>query len=262
MTVAHGGTGPTSAATKAWFPYWKPQPGARLRLFCFPFAGGSASVLHRWASLGPSVEVIAVQYPGRETRFHEPPFRRVSALVDTLGPVMLPLLDRPFAFFGYSLGTVISLMLSYWLRRSGAPSPRGVMMAAGLPPKLWRPRNTYTLSDEGLIGELRRYGAAPPQVLANRELMELLLPMVRADFEMLDTFVHPEEAPLSVPMAVWGGTEDRQPTPESLQTWRDYTTQDFSLQIIPGGHFFIHSAADVLREAVERTLSRWFPAPT
>ncbi|WP_224367779.1 thioesterase II family protein [Hyalangium versicolor] len=262
MTSAPSGTGPLDTTAKVWFPYWKPRTGARVRLFCFPFAGGSASTLHRWASLGPHVEVVAVQYPGRETRFQEPPFNRLSVLVDALGPVMLPLLDRPFAFFGYSMGTFISLMLAYWLRRSGAPAPRGMMMAAGSPPRLWIPRGTHLLSEEELIGELRRYGSAPPQVLAHRELMQLLLPMVRADFEMLDTFVHPDEPPLSLPISVWGGTEDRKPTPESLEHWRDYTTQDFSLQLIPGGHFFIQTAGEQLRDAVEKTLLRWFPAPT
>jgi surfactin synthase thioesterase subunit len=262
MTTGRDGKGAVSAAAKAWFPYWKPQPQARLRLFCFPFAGGSASALHRWATLGPSVEVIAVQYPGRESRFHDPPFKRISELVDTLGPVMLPLMDRPFAFFGYSLGSAISIMLAYWLRRAGAPAPRGMMMAAGMSPRLLTPRGTHALSDEALIAELRNYGAAPPQVLAHRELMDLLLPMIRADFEMLDTLVHPDEPPLAVPMAVWGGKEDSRIPEESLAAWREYTTQDFSLEMLPGGHFFIFSAADPLREAVERTLIRWAPPPT
>jgi surfactin synthase thioesterase subunit len=254
MTAGHGAA---SAPTKTWFPYWKPQRGARLRLFCFPFAGGSASVFQRWADFGPSVEVLNVQYPGRETRFQERPLNRLSTLVEMLGPVMLPLLDRPFAFLGYSLGTVVSLHLAYWLRRAGAPAPQGLVMAAGTPPKLCRPLGIHTLPDEGLIAELRRYGAAPPQVLANRELMTLLLPMVRADFEMLDTYAQPDEAPLSVPLAVWGGTEDPHPSPQTLETWRDYTTQDFTLQLIPGGHFFMLSAGEALREAVERTLIRW-----
>ncbi len=265
MTSGLGGMGSASTATKTWFPFWKRKSGARLRLFCFPFAGGTASALHRWAELlGPSVEVLVVQYPGRETRFREPPLKRISTLVEALGPVMLPLLDRPFAFFGYSMGTFISLSLAHWLRRSGAPVPRGMVMAAGTPPKVYRPRGFYSLPDEELIAELRRYGAAPPQVLAHRELMELLLPMVRADFEMVETFVDPGEAPLAVPMAVWGGTEDLHPSPPLLEAWRDYTThaQDFSVQLIPGGHFFFLSAAEAFREAVERTLIRWSPEGT
>lgn len=203
------------------------------------------------------MEVLAVQYPGRETRFREPPMKRSSALVEALGPAMLALLDRPFAFFGYSLGTAISLSLAHWLRRSGAPAPRGMMMAAGTPPKLCRPRGAHTLSDEALITELRRLGATPPQVLAHRELLELLLPVVRADFEMLDTLTHADEAPLSVPMAIWGGKEDSEPSPQALEAWRDYTTEECALQLMPGGHFFLHSAPDALREDVERTLIRW-----
>jgi surfactin synthase thioesterase subunit len=213
--------------------------------------------LHRWADFGPSVEVVAVQYPGRETRFHEPPVRRLTALVEALGPAILPLLDRPFAFFGYSLGTTLCLQLAYWLRHARAPAPRGLMMAAGTPPRLWKPRGVHHQPDEAIIATLREYGGAPPQVLAHDELMQLLLPMVRADFEMLDTFSAPGEEPLSVPLSVWGGTEDRQPSPQQLEAWRDYTTRDFSLQLIPGGHFFLLSAADALREAMERTLSRW-----
>jgi medium-chain acyl-[acyl-carrier-protein] hydrolase len=260
---SHGGTALASATPKAWFPFWKPKPAARLRVFCFPFAGGSASALHRWAEqLGPSVEVLAVQCPGRETRFQEPPLRNISTLVEALGPVMLPLLDRPFAFFGYSLGAVTSLMMAYWLRRAGAPVPRGMMMAAGIPPKLCKPRGAHALSDAGLIEELRRYGAAPPQVLAHQELMALLLPMIRADFEMLDTFAQPDEAPLDVPMAIWGGTEDLHPSPQALETWRDYTSQDCSIQLMPGGHFFILSAGQALCQSVKRTLIDWSPGVT
>ncbi|HVG59534.1 MAG TPA: alpha/beta fold hydrolase [Hyalangium sp.] len=249
MTAGQGG--------KVWFPYWKPRPGAALRLFCFPFAAGSASALHRWADLGPSIEVMAVQYPGRETRFQEPPLRSITALVEALGPAMLPLLDRPFAFFGYSLGASISLQLAYWLRRTGAPAPQGLMIGAGTPPGFWKPRGALHMSDEALIAMLREYGAAPPQVLAHEELMRLLLPMVRADFEMIDTYPVPDEEPLSVPLAVWGGTEDLQPSPQHLEAWRGYTTRDFTLQLISGGHFFLFSAAELLREAMERTLLRW-----
>lgn len=257
MKARHGEAGARSNPTKVWFPYWKPRPGATLRLFCFPFAGGSASVFHRWAERLPSVEVLAVQYPGRETRFAEPPARRASELVEALGPVMLPLLEGPFAFFGYSLGTLLSLQLVYWLRRAGAAAPRGVMMAAGTPPNAWKPRGLHTLPDAELIRELQAFGATPPQVLAHRELMELLLPTVRADFEVLDTFTPSEEAPLSIPMAVWGGTEDSQPSPQALEGWRDYTSQDFTLQLVSGGHFFLFSAADTLLEGIEKTLHGW-----
>jgi medium-chain acyl-[acyl-carrier-protein] hydrolase len=258
MTGDFSGAGAASTPPKIWFPYWYPKPEAQLRLFCFPFAGGTASVFHRWADPGPSVEMLSIQYPGRETRFREPPCHRLRTLVDSLGPVILPLLDRPYAFFGYSLGALLSFELARWLRRAGAPAPLGLMLAAGMPPgRPWR-RITHTLSQEDFTAELHRYAGTPPEVLAHPELLEMLLPMLRADFEMVETHIVTPEPPLSVPFAVWGGAEDEQPSPQALEGWRDYTSSDFMLQLFPGGHFFLQSSSNILREALVRTMARWF----
>jgi medium-chain acyl-[acyl-carrier-protein] hydrolase len=252
MTPASSGGGSSGGPrVKTWFPHWRPKPEARLRLFCFPFAGGSASVLQRWAGLGPSVEVLAVQYPGRETRFNEPPCRRIPTLVESLGPVVRELLDRPFAFFGYSLGTLVCLELAHWLQGVGAPAPLELMLAAGSPPHRERAKRIYTLPDADFIAELRDYGGTPPQVLAHRELMELFLPVLRADFEMADEYRRPPEPRLAMPITVWGGAEDTRPLPRLLAEWRDFTSGDFGLQILPGGHFFLF-AHDKLREGVEQ----------
>lgn len=246
---------PTSL--EKWFPFWRPKPEARLRLFCFPFAGGAASILHRWAELEPRVEVLAVQYPGHETRFGEPLHHRVPELVEALGPVVRSLPERPFAFFGYSLGTSVCLALTRWLERVGAPAPRGLLLAAGTPPQLQRSRLLHALPEADFIDELRRYGGTPPQVLAHRELMELLLPVLRADFEMAETYAPAPHPPLSIPMAVWGGAEDPSPSPSVLERWRDFTTGDFTLRIVPGGHFFLNSPDGTLRREVEGTLLPW-----
>lgn len=236
---------------KTWFPHWRPKPEARLRLFCFPFAGGSASALHRWADLGPLVEVLAVQYPGRETRFNEALYRSIPALVESLGPLVRQLLDRPFAFFGYSLGALISLELAHWLQGVGAPAPLELMLAAGSPPHRERGKRIHTLPDADFISELRRYGGTPQQVLAHRELLELLLPMLRADFELAAEYHRSPEPRLATPLTVWGGAEDPQPSPRLLTEWRDFTTGDFGLHVVPGGHFFLF-AHDMLREGVEQ----------
>ncbi|MBN1204154.1 MAG: thioesterase [Myxococcaceae bacterium] len=257
MTAGHG---EARAPAKAWFPYWKPKPEARLRLFCFPFAGGSASVFHRRADFGPTVEVLVAQYPGREGRFAEPPFRRVTTLVEALAPVMLPLLDRPFAFFGYSLGTLVAFELARWLRRSGAPAPRGLLQAAGRPPTLLRKRGVHELPTEEFIEVLRRYGGTPPAVLAHRELLELLIPMLRADMEMVETYTAAEEPPLSMPIIALGGEEDAEPTPQELEGWREFTSRDFKVQLLPGGHFFLLSAGESLSDVVEPTLQHWASA--
>jgi medium-chain acyl-[acyl-carrier-protein] hydrolase len=244
-----------------WFPHWSPKPEARLRLFCFPFAGGGASLFHRWAEWGPWVDGLAVQYPGRETRFGEPPYRRVPELVEALGPVVLPLLDRPFAFFGYSLGTSVCLELTRWLARMKAPAPLGLLLAAGTPPHQERLWPLHALSEADFMAGLGNYGGTPPEVLAHQELMELLLPMLRADFEMAETYKPALSPLLSMPMAVWGGAEDLSPWPELLERWRDFTTGPFTLRIVPGGHFFLNSPEATLREDVERTVLQWLGTP-
>lgn len=259
MIAAKAAAATANSPEKTWFPYWRPNPTARLRLFCFPFAGGTASVFHRWARSGPwaDADVLAVQYPGRETRISEPLCYRVHALVEKLGPVILPLLDRPFAFLGYSLGTYVCLELAHWLQRRGAPLPLGLMLAAGAPPHLRRSQALYTLLDEDFIAELKRYGGTPAQVLAHRELMELLLPVLRADFEMADMYRRAPEPRLALPFAVWGGQADADPSPQELEGWRALTSASFSLQLLPGGHFFLLSEGARFREGAERTLHQW-----
>lgn len=259
MTAAGlDGASLAGSPAKVWFPYWRPNPEARLRLFCFPFAGGTASGFQRWARSGLSdVDVLAVQYPGRETRIREPMYRRVPELVQALGPIILPLLDRPFAFLGYSLGSYVSLELAHWLQHEGAPAPLGLLLAAGEPPHQRQSQKRYTLQDEDFIAELKRYGGTPPQVLEDRELMELILPVLRADFEMADEYRRAAEPLLSLPFSVWGGEEDTAPSPRALEGWRDHTTASFELQLLPGGHFFLLSAGEKLRESVHRTLHQW-----
>ncbi|WP_224360651.1 thioesterase II family protein [Hyalangium versicolor] len=254
-----GGAPAAGSPTRLWFPYWRPKPDARARLFCFPFAGGSASVFQRWAQAGlASADVIAVQYPGRETRIREPLCRHVPELVQALGPVLRPLLDRPFAFLGYSLGTYVALELAHWLQQEAAPAPLGLMLAAGASPHQMQGRKLYTLRDGELLAELGKYGGTPPQVLEDRELMEVLLPVLRADFEMAEEYRRRMEPGLSLPFNVWGGQEDTSPSPQALEGWREYTTGPCTLQVLPGGHFFMFSSSgDVLRESVQRTLQQW-----
>jgi medium-chain acyl-[acyl-carrier-protein] hydrolase len=262
MSTAHsGGAAAAGSPTKVWFPYWRPKPEARVRLFCFPFAGGTASILQRWSQTGfEGVDVLAAQYPGHETRIQEPLFRSVPALVETLGPILRPLLDRPFAFFGYSLGTHVSLELAHWLQREGAPAPLGLMLAASVPAHRRQPRRVYALPEEALIEELRRYGGTPPQILAERELMQLILPVLRADFEMVDEYRRDPEPRLDLPLSVWGGQEDTDSPPKALESWRDHTRGHFALEVLPGGHFFLQTSGDKLREGMERTLRRWTAA--
>jgi medium-chain acyl-[acyl-carrier-protein] hydrolase len=230
-----------------------------MRLVCFPFAGGTASYLQRWAELIPDVEVFATQYPGRETRFPEKPFRDVRALAEALGPVVRTVADRPFAIFGYSLGTLVAVEVTRWLMRQGGPLPVGLLVGASAPPGRRTSPPLYALPEGAFIQALEGYGGTPPQVLAHKDLMELLVPMLRADFEMVDTYKLIDASPLPVPLHALCGERDPHALPAVMEGWKDFTSTDFSMKLFPGEHFFINSSADAVREAMERSLLQWCP---
>lgn len=232
-----------------WLSYVRPNPAARLRLFCFPYAGGSAGVYRNWAaSLSPQVEVLPVQLPGRETRLREAAYSSVRLLVEALGPALLPLLDRPFAFFGHSMGALISFELVRWLRRAGAAEPVQLFVSARIAPQLPDPDPpTYNLPEAEFIEEVRRLNGTPDEVLRHEELLRLLLPLLRADFSICQTYQYEEEAPLSCPIRAYGGLKDLTVTRRMLEGWGAQTAGPFVLRMMPGDHFFLHTSQMLLQ---------------
>ncbi len=241
----------------SWFPTRRPHPGARLRLFCFPYAGGGASIYNGWsAALPADVELCALQLPGRERRIQEPPMRQLSTLVDALEPVLAPLLDKPFVFFGYSMGTRIALALAQRWQAQGAPLPLGMVMAAASAPHTPRPSRA-DLDDARFIELLRSYEGTPSEVFAHRELLDMVLPTLRADFSLADARLPP--LPVRCPLSAWAGLTDAHVTPEGLEQWRELTTGDFQVRHFPGGHFFLRNAREALLGALREELVRWCP---
>lgn len=232
-----------------WLAYVRPNPAARLRLFCFPYAGGRAGVYRNWAaSLSPQVEVLPVQLPGRETRLRETAFSSVRPLVEALGPALLPLLDRPFAFFGHSMGALISFELARWLRRVGAAAPEQLFVSARIAPQLPDPDPpTYNLPEAEFIEEVRRLNGTPEEVLRHEELLRLLLPLLRADFSICQTYRYEEEAPLNCPIKAYGGLNDLTVTRRLLEGWGEQTAGPFMLRMMPGDHFFLHTSQMLLQ---------------
>jgi medium-chain acyl-[acyl-carrier-protein] hydrolase len=196
-----------------------------------------------------------VQLPGRESRFREPAFTRLSALIEGLTDALRPFLDRPFAFFGHSMGAVVGFELTRELRRRGGPAPRCLLVSARGAPQL-PPRRAplHSLSDDELVERLTAIGGVPPEVLAHRELLSLVLPALRADVQVSDTYRCVPEAPLTCPVRAYGGQEDADVTREDLQAWQEQTTGRFDLQMFPGGHFFLHTAETLLLARVAEDL--------
>ncbi|MDP8242514.1 MAG: alpha/beta fold hydrolase [Candidatus Hinthialibacter antarcticus] len=215
-----------------------------LRLFCFPFAGGGASVYRTWAEQLPdSVHVCPVQLPGRENRLSEPPYSQVAPLARILSEQLAPLMDMPFAFFGYSMGALIAYELTRELRRSNRATPVRLFLAAHRAPQLpMRREAIYHLDDEGFKQGLRHLEGTPEEVLANDELMDIMLPRLRADFTLYETYTHQAEAPLDMPLSVFGGTQDKDIPKENLAAWSELSNESTNLRMIEGNHFFINTA--------------------
>ena len=245
-----------SPISQAWITCLQPNPQARLRLFCFPFAGAGASIFRNWSNQLPSdIEVCAVQLPGREKRLREPLFTQLTPLIDSLIEALLPYLDLPFAFFGHSLGALICFELARQLRRQKYLTPLHLFVsgrrAPQIPPNL---QPIHQLPKDLFIEQLRRYNGTPEAVLQNKELIELLLPILRADLAINETYRYKSEAPLDCSISAFGGLQDRKVSCHELELWREHTNSNFSLQMFSGDHFFLKTEFNFLLQQISRHL--------
>jgi medium-chain acyl-[acyl-carrier-protein] hydrolase len=232
-----------SDPTQGWLYLPGPNSQAALRLFCFPYAGTGATVFRRWpASLPAGVEVCGVRLPGREGRLREPAFDRLAPLVEALAAALPPALDRPFAFFGHSMGALVAFELAHRLRRDGRPGPRHLFVSGRTAPQCHLDTCRHTLPEPQFREELRRLGGTPREVLEHPELMQVLLPILRADFAVCETYAHEPDEPLDCPITAFGGLEDETARREDMEGWAVHTRAGFRLRMLPGNHFFLHSA--------------------
>lgn len=224
-----------------WVVRFRHQPQARLKLFCLPYAGAGASAYGAWpAGLPDTVEVCAVQLPGREGRFGEPLFTDVRALIPALCDGIAPLLDGPFALFGHSLGAPLAYETALALGRDRRLSPARLFVSGHRAPHL--PRQyppIHQLPDRAFVEELRRLNGTPAEVFAAPELLELVLPVLRADFRMAETYTPSLDGELSCPLVALGSTEDDRVSLATLEGWREMTTGPFEMVMFPGDHFYL-----------------------
>ncbi len=247
---------PTRAKTHPWIAYRRPRPAARLRLFCFPYAGGGAIIYRPWVQeMPPHIEVCPVQLPGREQRLREKPFTRITPLVEALAEALEPLLDDlPCAFFGHSMGAVIAYVLTHRLARQRRPTQ--LLVSARRAPQLPREEEpTYDLPPAKFRARLRELNGTPQEVLDHDELMELMEPLLRADFELNETFPADGRTPLDVPITAFGGVTDHEVPRQALEAWKEVTTGRFRLRMFAGDHFYLHQQRGPLIAAVSESLS-------
>ena len=230
-----------------------------MRLFCLPYAGGSASIYRRWGEVLNDVDVCAVQLPGHGSRFREQPLNHVSELVPELADAMRPYLGLPFALFGHSMGALVAFELARELRRRKWKQP--VLLFVSACRALQDPVDGEPISylpDAEFIREIRKlYAGIPDEVLAAPEFLAIMLPALRADMRILESYRYTHEEPLDCPISCFGGNQDSHVIPQSLGTWREQTLSTFSLRLFPGGHFFIDSDRATVLQAIADDLRPW-----
>src|SRR5436305_13649336 len=233
------------------------NPRSAIRLFCFPYAGGSEAVFRSWqAALGPSINVVPVQLPGRGVRMKDPLLRDMVAVINAATQALASHLDKPFAFFGHSMGATISFEVARSLRRMSAAQPVHLFVSGTCCPQEVGPHYRENLPDTGIKDTLRRIAGTPPEVLEHPELMELFEPIIQADFAVCRSYQHTPEPPLECPITVFGGLEDEESGRDCLQGWSAQTKGPFHLRMLPGGHFFLNDAgsASAILETIAREL--------
>lgn len=227
-----------------------------MRLFCFPYAGGTAAVFRNWPRYLPSeIEVCAIQYPGRGGRFGEPLNENVVDIMNAVYSDLQPLLTKPFAFFGHSMGALVSYEFARRLQQEKQPEPFQLLVSGCIAPHeeiVNEP--TYNLPEPEFIAELRRLQGTPAEVLDNAEVMQLMMPIIRADFKASQTYKYIPGPPLECSLHAFGGLEDETVPLEKVETWSEHTRGSFHVQMLPGDHFLLNTSASSLTRIIAQEL--------
>lgn len=236
---------------------YRPNDRARLRLFCFPYAGGGLAMFRDWPqSLPHFVDVCSVELPGRERLIGEPPPHSLPLLVERLAAAIEAWLEPKYALYGHSMGALVAFELARLLIRNGAPPPAALFVAAHRAPQLPDRREPlHGLPDARFTAELARLKGTPSDILTNPELMQIYLPILKADFMLSETYQYATGPRHGRPIIAFGGRDDAEVSEEEISAWCEQTTGRFRLRMLPGDHFFIHSSATELLTAISGELA-------
>jgi medium-chain acyl-[acyl-carrier-protein] hydrolase len=239
-----------------WLTRVGPERPGLPTVICFPHAGGGAGLFRQWSTVMPhDLNVVAVQPPGRENRRNEPSIRDLPTMLDGVIGAIAGLLDRPFALFGHSIGSLIAFETVRLLRRLGGPAPACLAVSAFPAPSTVVPLPLHKIPDAAILRFLRGLSYLPN--LRAPELMTEFLRVLRADFEVVSTYRCAPEPPLASPIEVFGGQSDTFVRPEELEKWREHTDAGCSLHILRGGHFYLHEhREEILCQIITASLRR------
>nr|WP_308204695.1 alpha/beta fold hydrolase [Frankia sp. R82] len=246
-----------SADSERWLRRFQPGPASGPRLLLFPHAGGSASFFVPLAkALAPTGDVLAVQYPGRQDRRLEAAHTSIGPLADELAEVVGGLEDdRPLALFGHSLGAIVAFEVTRRLAAAGRPAPAVLIVSGRRAPSTVRDESYHRLPEAAFIAELGSLGGTDPRILAEPELLELIVPPTRADYQAIETYQPGADAVIDVPVVALIGDTDTRVTTAEAERWREHTTASFDLRHFTGGHFYLIDQQPALVDTLTSVLS-------
>jgi surfactin synthase thioesterase subunit len=208
------------------------------------------------ASLGPEIEMLAVQYPGRQDRRRERRIEDIAELADLIFAALLPKLDRPFAFFGHSMGAVLAFEVARRLSTRTRTVPQRLFVSGRRAPSRHRPDDVHLRDDAGLTAELRQVAGADPRWLNDSLLRAIVLPMIRSDYTAIERYTCPPGIALDCPITVLVGDADPYTTIDEARAWRDHATGEFDLRVFPGGHFYLDERRSEVVATIAAILGR------
>ncbi|MCY0941353.1 thioesterase II family protein [Streptomyces antarcticus] len=243
-----------AVARPRWLRRFVPRPGARLRLLCFPHAGGAASAFHGLArALPEEIEVVAVQYPGRQDRLHEPvPAGLAELAQEVLRAVEAPF-DRPTAFFGHSMGALVAYEAARRLEPR-FPSPLAALFVSACKAPGEREPRGFTFSQDEMRAYLGELGGAGARAVEDEELWQLVHPVLSGDLRLTERYRHVAGAPLTCPVIGFAGESDAAATPGDVALWGDYGIGKTEVNVLPGGHFYYEQSLPALAAELSRRM--------
>ncbi|MFF5077648.1 thioesterase II family protein [Actinoplanes sp. NPDC000266] len=246
----------SSAPSEAWLRRFRPSGDAASSLVCLPHAGGSASFFFPLArALAPDVDVLAVQYPGRQDRRHEPGIDSIPTLADLVADSLRSLDDRPFALLGHSMGALLAYEVALRTAAAGRPTPAHLFASGRRAPSRYRDDRFHLSSDGDMLAHVRRLGGPGSAALDDPELREMVLPVIRNDYRAVETYRHDPSAVLDCPITVLTGDRDALVSTDEARAWAAHTTGPTDLEVLPGGHFYLSDSTGQVAELLRRRLA-------